>query len=63
MMSALAHECKASSMAHVVARGQFPGSGKFRTVEAHVACLLQAFRHPPLMCVAWVGRRASGSVS
>ena len=40
MMTALALECRVSYMAHVVARGQFPGSGKFRAVGAHEECVL-----------------------
>ena len=62
MMAALDPEWSVSSMAHVVARGHFPGSCKFRTVEPHGACFVLAIQQPPPSCVTWVGMRASGSV-
>jgi hypothetical protein len=62
-MDALDPECMVTSMAHVVAFGHVPGNVRLRTVVAHGACLLYAIHHSPPLCVVWVGRRASGSVS
>jgi hypothetical protein len=62
-MAALAPKCRVSYMAHVVALGHVPGSVSLRNVVAHLACLFYVIQHPSTLCVTWVGRRASGSVS
>ena len=62
-MAALTPEYRVSYMEHMVAFGHVPGSVRLRTIVAHGAYLLYAIQHPPPLCVVWVGRRASGSVS
>ena len=62
MMAALAPKWIVSSMAHVVAHGLFPRSGKFRTAKAHGACFVYAIQQLPPLCVTWVGKRASRRV-
>ncbi len=51
MITALAPECKVSSMAHVVCFGQEPGSGRGRTDVARGAGFLNAIQQPPPLCV------------